>query len=428
MNKKKIILSLLIIFILTCFSGNFEIFANSQKLKNLLEENNKINSELQKIWEEKISLKTQLNFLDKKLEQLFIEKKIFLEKKQEFQKDLEEKISEKSDIKDLSQNSWDDLKNFIRKINREEKKWYSNWKENFIKIFFTKWWIQNYFKELKFFKKIEKLSEKFFQNYELIWEKKSEEVKKFSKLKENISKLDEKILTNSKNFLEIKNAKNTLFKYYSKQEINFRDKLEENKKTMLLSLLETKKALLKQKNINQEINKKINFQISKEKYKNYSKSETISEKSDPYDINWFSDLDDKKFIWPIDKDRWITTKFLDPEYKKRFWIDHYWIDIRAKQWTSIHAPANAFVYKIHDWWKTWYSYIILAHKWKIQTVYWHISKFLCKEWDVILKWKIFAKTWWMPWSHWAGPLTTWPHLHLEFHDNWKAVDPMKFLN
>jgi len=53
--------------------------------------------------------------------------------------------------------------------------------------------------------------------------------------------------------LETKEAKETLSKYYSQQENLFRDKLEENKKTMLLSLLETKKALLQQKKIDKKI-------------------------------------------------------------------------------------------------------------------------------------------------------------------------------
>ena len=419
-----------ILFFLSCSSV---VFANSEVLQKLNNENKKIQLEIEKIWEEKISLKNQTNFLEKRLEQLFVEKKIFLEKKQQFQTKLEEKIWKKTDIEIFSEISENEISKFILKLHREEKKAFSNWKENFIKLFFLETWIQKFFEDLKNFKKIEKINEKIFQNYELIWEKNSEEIEKFSQLKKEISQLDNKIIENWKELLEIKKAKETLFNHYSQQEDLFKEKLEENKKTMLLSLLETQKILLEQQKIDKKIStwyKKIQ-ETKKTTWENiFEKSETLEWKSDPYDIDWFSNLDDKKFIWPIDKNRWITANFLDEEYEKKFWIKHYAIDIRAKQWTKIRATANAFVYKIEKWWNDWmwYSYIILAHKWSIQTVYWHISKSLVKEWDIVLKWQIFALTWWMPGTPWAWNLTTWPHLHLEFHENWKPVNPLNFLD
>lgn len=417
----KKILSTIIIFS-TCFTG---VFANSENLKNLLEENKKIENELQKIWEEKISLEVQKNFLEKKLEQLFVEKKIFLEKRWELQKELEEKISEKTEIENFSEINEDEVLKFIKTIHKEEKKIQTNWEENFVKIFLLDNSIWKFFQELKILEKIEKISEKFFQNNELISEKNSEEIEKISLLKSEISQLEEKILENWTEFLEIQKAQETLLKYYSEQENLFREKIEENKKSMLLSLLETKKALLEQEKIDKKISSWYE-KIEKQKENIYEKSETIEWKIDPYEVDWFSDLEDKEFIWPVDKDRWITANFLDPEYEKKFWITHYAIDVRAKQWTKIKAPANAFVYKVFDWWMD-YSYIILAHKWSIQSVFGHISKSLVKEWDVILKWQVFALSWWTPWTPWAWNLTTWPHLHIEFHENWKAVDPLKFL-
>lgn len=421
---KKFFSSLLIF--LTCFSG---VFSDSETLKNLQDENQKIENEIQKIWEEKISLKTQSDFLDKKLEQLFIEKKIYLEKKAEFQKELEEKIWEKTDIQDFSENNEDELLNFIKDLNREEKKISTSWEENFVKLFLLENWIQKFFEDLKIFEKIEKISEKFFQNYELISEENSEEIDKITELKNEISALDNRIIENWDELLEIQNAKNTLFEYYSQQEDLFRDKLEENKKAMLLSLLETQKVLLEQSKIDKEISdwyKKIQETKNISEKNIYEKTEIIEWKSDPYDVDWFANLDDNEFIWPVNKDRWITAYFLDEDYEEHFWVKHYAIDIRAKQWTEIKAPANAFVYKIFDWWID-YSYIILAHKWSIQTVYGHISKSLVKEWDVILKWQVFALTWWTPWTSWAWNMTNWPHLHLEFHENWKPVNPLDYL-
>jgi hypothetical protein len=93
---KKIFTSFILTsFFLTYFISFFNIentYSDSSTLQKLNNENKKIQSEIEKIYEEKFSLKTQTDFLEKKLDQLFIEKKIFLEKKQQFQKKLEEKI------------------------------------------------------------------------------------------------------------------------------------------------------------------------------------------------------------------------------------------------------------------------------------------------------------------------------------------------
>ncbi|MCD5382667.1 peptidoglycan DD-metalloendopeptidase family protein [Candidatus Gracilibacteria bacterium] len=416
-----------IIIFLTCFSG---VFASSETLKKLNDENKKIQNEIEKILDKQFSLQTQLNLLEKTLEQLEVEKKIFLEKRREFQKNLEKNIGEKSNIDFVKDVNKEEFLNFILKLHREEKKIETNGEENFVKLFFTKNGIGNYFKELNYFEIIGKISQRFFQSYELIGEKKSDEIAKNARLKKEISKLDQKILENSQELLQIKNAKETLAKYYSQQKNLFEEKLKENKKAMLLSLLETKKVLLKQK----EIDKKINIGYEKiqkiEQNSEIGKNEIKKNSDDPYDVIGFSDLDDKKFIWPIDKNRGITAKFLDPEYEKRFGIKHYAIDIRAKQGTKIHAPANAFVYKVEKGGSDGmgYAYIILAHKGSIQTVYGHISKSLVKEGDIVLKGQIFALTGGMPGTPGAGPLTTGPHLHLEFHENGKPVNPLKFLD
>ncbi len=147
-------------------------------------------------------------------------------------------------------------------------------------------------------------------------------------------------------------------------------------------------------------------------------------------LKWFERDDNWNiFEWPIEtKNLRISTYFHDNWYIRMFWEDHDAIDIPAKQWTEIKAPADAYVIYIQKPTKKWYWYIALKHSDWFVTVYWHISSVLVKDLEIIKKWEVFAKTWWTPWTLWAWPMTTWPHLHFEVWKEKKLVDPVTFLN
>lgn len=132
--------------------------------------------------------------------------------------------------------------------------------------------------------------------------------------------------------------------------------------------------------------------------------------------------------WPVDPAKWISAYFKDPSYTATMWSEHEAIDIRIAQWTDIVAPADWYVIYTRAPVNEWYAYVALKHAdWYI-TVYWHISWLSVKKYDFVRKWEAFAKSGWARWTIWAGPATTWPHLHFEVIKDKEFVDPLYYLN
>jgi murein DD-endopeptidase MepM/ murein hydrolase activator NlpD len=131
------------------------------------------------------------------------------------------------------------------------------------------------------------------------------------------------------------------------------------------------------------------------------------------------------FSWPVPPDRGIAAYFHDPTYPKK-WGIHEAIDIRAKQFTEIHAPANAYVFQTKDN-GMGYSYIILAHKDKFVTVYGHVTQILVKAGDVVKEGDVIGLSGATPGTKGAGWQTTGPHLHFEVWHDGVQVDPLDYL-
>jgi len=146
-------------------------------------------------------------------------------------------------------------------------------------------------------------------------------------------------------------------------------------------------------------------------------------------LKWFNKDEAWNILdWPIEPKRWISTFFHDNWYITMFWEDHEALDIPAPQWTDIKAPADWYAIYVRAPREKWYSYVALRHSNWIITVYWHLSKVMVKEMQIVKKWEIFAKTGWTPWTKWAWLLTSWAHLHFEVWEDKKLKDPMNFLN
>ncbi|MBN1258698.1 peptidoglycan DD-metalloendopeptidase family protein [Candidatus Peregrinibacteria bacterium] len=133
---------------------------------------------------------------------------------------------------------------------------------------------------------------------------------------------------------------------------------------------------------------------------------------------------EKPFIWPVKPDK-ITAYFLDPAYPKK-WGTHYAIDIRAEHSSLIRAPANGYVFQTKNN-GMGYSYIILAHKHNLVTVYGHVSEIIAQAGSVVKKGEIIGRTGGTPGTRGAGLQTTGPHLHFEVHYKGKPVNPLGYL-
>lgn len=132
----------------------------------------------------------------------------------------------------------------------------------------------------------------------------------------------------------------------------------------------------------------------------------------------------KPFIWPVPPNK-LTAIFHDPTYPKR-WGTHQAVDIRAKQYTEIKAPANAYVFQTKDN-GNGYSYIVLAHKNNLVTVYGHVSEIKVTAGTTVRKGEVIGLSGGTPGTKGAGLQTTGPHLHFEVYYKGESVDPLNYL-
>lgn len=133
---------------------------------------------------------------------------------------------------------------------------------------------------------------------------------------------------------------------------------------------------------------------------------------------------DKPFIWPVPANK-ITARFRDPSYPAK-WGYHNAIDIRAKQYTPIKAPAHGYVYKAQNN-GMGYSYIVLAHKDNLVTVFGHVSDIQVVAGQVVKQGEVIGLSGGTPGTKGAGLQTTGAHLHFEVHKNGVAVDALPYL-
>jgi murein DD-endopeptidase MepM/ murein hydrolase activator NlpD len=131
--------------------------------------------------------------------------------------------------------------------------------------------------------------------------------------------------------------------------------------------------------------------------------------------------------WPVKPSRGISAYFRDPSYLTTFGIPHNAIDLPLAQGTALRAPANGVVYKVRDNTDASYSYLILAHKNGLLTVFGHVTTVLVEERDIVLAGEIVALSGGTPGTKGAGWLTTGAHLHFEVMKNGKHIDPLLVL-
>ena len=145
-------------------------------------------------------------------------------------------------------------------------------------------------------------------------------------------------------------------------------------------------------------------------------------------LKWFGKIWINIFSWPIKPTYGLSAYYRDIWYKKYFSSDHDAIDIIAKQWTSVRAPADWYVIYIEPPETPDYSYLAIKHSDWYVSVYWHLSEISVREYDFVKQGQIIAKTGWEYWTNWAGYITTWPHLHFELYNDKKSIDPLNFLS
>src|SRR3989339_844446 len=130
-------------------------------------------------------------------------------------------------------------------------------------------------------------------------------------------------------------------------------------------------------------------------------------------------------IWPVIP-RSISAYFDDQGYQKVFGVPHRALDIPTPQGTPILSPDKGIILKVRDN-GFGYSYIVIAHRNNLITVYGHVSKILVQEGEFIEMGQIIGLSGGGIGTPGAGVRTTGPHLHFEVHKGGIKVDPLDYL-
>ncbi|MDZ4217150.1 MAG: M23 family metallopeptidase, partial [Candidatus Gracilibacteria bacterium] len=106
---------------------------------------------------------------------------------------------------------------------------------------------------------------------------------------------------------------------------------------------------------------------------------------------------------------------------------HDAVDIPTDQLTPVIAPLSGKVLEVHDGGATGYSYLQLAHRDGLSTVYGHVYAFKVQEGELVRQGQLIALSGGALGTHGAGRMTTGPHLHFEVLQDGVHVNPMDYL-
>ncbi len=132
------------------------------------------------------------------------------------------------------------------------------------------------------------------------------------------------------------------------------------------------------------------------------------------------------FLWPVEPTIGLSATFNDQNYLQRFGIPHHAIDIPVEQGSPIKAAREGTVEKVAIN-GMGYSYIVLSHADRMETIYGHITAALVKEGQTVTVGESIALSGGQPGTPGAGSLTTGPHLHFAVRVQGALVDPVPYL-
>ncbi|MFC1656190.1 murein hydrolase activator EnvC family protein [Patescibacteria group bacterium] len=279
------------------------------------------------------------------------------------------------------------------------------------------------FQEIQYFTILEQTGQNIFSNIEELKSTLEDREKAVEETKLKLTRLNIQLEEEKKNLQIQRNAKEKLLEQTKGEEEIYRQLIAESKREQLalvaeINALKDGLALIEQKILEE------GDDFNPDNY-----SHLISPNVRAiYDFELSGEYaTGEKLNWPVTPSRGISAYFRDSSYKSTFGIPHNAIDIPVAQGTPVRAPSSGVVYKVKDNNDTSYSYIILAHKGGVLTVFGHMSETLVEERDVVLPGEMIGLSGGIPGTTGAGYLTTGAHLHFEVIKSGKHVDPLFLL-
>lgn len=392
-----------------------------------------IESKIRPLADKKATLQNQLDLFDEQL--TLATTKIQNIEIQMNQKRLEiaklEELLERAEIEISEEKSL--VFDYIKQLYFEEKRYFDDETAapELVSIMLSDETISESLQEIEFLKIMESLGEKIFQRLEeankvFLIKKEELEVKKIS-----LSKLKTVLEKEQQNLLSQKEGREKLFEETQGKEALYQKLLNKSKEDELAAI-NSVASLTKNKQIIEGKLSEIQ-DLSSEALRLKQQGLLKNVLENPVTLEEYS-LDglisDKVFntplMWPISPERGVSAYYLDKDYESYFGVKHNAIDVRASQGTPIYAPASAYVQEVADN-GMGYSYILLAHKGGISTLYGHVSEIMVKKGKLVQIGALIGKSGGTPGTKGAGVMTTGPHLHFEVHKDGKPQNPLDYL-
>jgi murein DD-endopeptidase MepM/ murein hydrolase activator NlpD len=318
------------------------------------------------------------------------------------------------------------LKDYLKLLYLQENSFYDRsdkQKISVTKLLLADSSIGDTFQEIQYFTILEQTGQNIFDRIDNLKKSLNNQQKNLKETKEKLSRLKKQLTEEKKNLQIHQNAKNKLLKRTQGEEKIYRELIAESKRQQLnlIAEINTLKQSLS------FIEKKIVEEGDNFDPDNYSGVINKNVRA-IYDFEMSGEFESgERLNWPVKPTRGISAYYLDPSYHSTFGIPHNAIDIPISQGTAVRSPAAGVVYKVHDNGDESYSYLILAHKGGLLTVYGHMSEILVKERDIVFPGEIVGLSGGIPGTKGAGYLTTGAHLHFEVIKSGKHIDPLKIL-
>lgn len=317
------------------------------------------------------------------------------------------------------------LKEYLKLLYFQENAFYENGTQNvnIAKLLLGEETIGETFQQIEYFNILEQTGHNIFSKIEEIRVDLILDKDEIEATKSKLARLKNNLLDEKKNLQLQKHSKSKLLEKTKGEEEIYREliiqsKLEQINLINEINALKENLAFIQQK-IDEE-----GDEFDPDNYSNMINPNVRA----VYDFELSAEfLEGEKINWPIKPSLGISAYFRDSGYLALFGIPHNAIDIPTNHGTAIHSPAPGVVYKVKDNGDTSYSYVIIAHKGGLLTVYGHVSEVLVRERDIVLPGEVIALTGGTPGSKGAGFLTTGAHLHFEVIKNGVNIDPLLVL-
>lgn len=279
------------------------------------------------------------------------------------------------------------------------------------------------FQEIQYFSILEQTGQNIFDTLENTEKEYKDQRTEVIQTKQKLAKLNEQLDGEKTNLKLQQNAKQKLLERTKGEEEIYRDLIANSKREQLEIIDEINSLKENLLFVEQKIHEDgENFNPD-----NYGNLITPNVRA-IYDFEINDDyINGETLNWPVSPTRGISAYFHDSAYLAAFGIPHNAIDIPTAQGTPVRAPASGVVYKVKDNGDNSYSYIMLAHKGGLMTLYGHVSKILVNERDVVLPGEVIALSGGTPGTKGSGYLTTGAHLHFEVIKDGKHIDPLLIL-